>query len=388
MAFDFGSAAKQKRFQPIQEVVIDGLAVLKIVKHCNDNYPSMVAGSLLGIDIEDQLEVTYVYPFPAPQSKADLDADTVEEMDGGEYQFEMMKMLQKVNIDNNCVGWYTSVYFGSMFTMDVVNIQFSHQSSEELTENCVVIMFDPVQTKKGSLVLKAYRLSDKFIAMRKSKLNYFIKPSQILVEVPLKIKNSGYVTAFLDSLKTNYSEQLNCDFDLLSLTGAEAYAEKSLELMGTVVDDLLHEQQKFQQYSKLSAKGRQEYTRAYNKRVAENQERKENGERVLSLDIRDLGLKPLPEAPPRGEQLLSLGQLSIYCKQMNEYTASNLNKLILTSQLNNATTLPQSTNENENHVEIDNKLKTPVKQGRESLGSVGYTPLSAQDTWRNVDEDD
>jgi hypothetical protein len=28
---------------PVREVVIDGLAVLKIVKHCNDNLPSMVS---------------------------------------------------------------------------------------------------------------------------------------------------------------------------------------------------------------------------------------------------------------------------------------------------------------------------------------------------------
>ena len=33
--------------EPIHEVVIDGLAALKILKHCNDN-ASSVAGSLLG----------------------------------------------------------------------------------------------------------------------------------------------------------------------------------------------------------------------------------------------------------------------------------------------------------------------------------------------------
>ena len=30
--------------QPIREIIIDGLAVLKIVKHCNDSLPTMVAG--------------------------------------------------------------------------------------------------------------------------------------------------------------------------------------------------------------------------------------------------------------------------------------------------------------------------------------------------------
>jgi translation initiation factor 3 subunit H len=69
----------KKLTEPVTEVVIDGLAVLKIVKHCNDNLPTMVAGSLLGLDVNGILEVTYVYPFLSPQSKADIDT-TIEGM--------------------------------------------------------------------------------------------------------------------------------------------------------------------------------------------------------------------------------------------------------------------------------------------------------------------
>ena len=57
-----------RRQDRVREVVIDGLAVLKIVKHCNENLPTMVAGSLLGLDVDGVLDVTYAYPFPAAKS--------------------------------------------------------------------------------------------------------------------------------------------------------------------------------------------------------------------------------------------------------------------------------------------------------------------------------
>ena len=146
----------------IREVHIDGLAVLKIIRHCNESMPTMVAGSLLGLDIDGVLEVTYAYPFPATKSESETrdpqaEGAQKEDMDGNDYQMEMMKMLREVNVDNNCVGWYQSMYLGTMFTADVVACQCSYQSAEELSDNTIVIMYDPVQSRKGSLVLKACR---------------------------------------------------------------------------------------------------------------------------------------------------------------------------------------------------------------------------------------
>lgn len=318
--------------EPIREVVIDGLAVLKIVKHCDDNFPTFVAGSLLGLDVDGVLEVTYVYPFPIPSSKSDADDGFGD--DGSEYQLEMMKMLQKVNVDNNCVGWYTSISFGTVCTMDVVNTQFSYQSAEELSDNCVVIMYDPSQSKRGNLVIKAFRLSDRFLEMKRNRINEFIKPSEILIELPVRIKNSGHVSAFVRCLKDSHAGDLACDFDPLSLTGTDTFTERSLELMSGMVEDLVKEQQQFYKYSKDSAKPRQDHLKWLTSRINSNAERRENGERELSLDLSESGLKPLPIAPPRDEPLLVLAQLDRYCKQVNEHVDKSFHKLIVTSQFN------------------------------------------------------
>lgn len=318
--------------QPVREVVIDGLAVLKIVKHCNDSLPTMVAGSLLGLDVEGALEITYSYAFPG--QKSDGDADGANELDGAEYQMEMMKMLRDVNVDNNCVGWYQSMYLGTMCTNDVVNYQYSYQSSEELSENSIVIMYDPIQSRRGTLVMKAFRLTEKFMEMKRNKVNRFIPPADVLEELPLKIKNIGYVSAFLRCLQDSHKNELDCQFEALSLAAGESSTEKYLDLIGASVDELLTEQQEYQKYSASSAKIRQEQIRWLNKRIQDNADARENGLPEEPLNLKQSGLRPLPDAPTRTDHILMLGQLDRYCSQVNEHVDSSVHKLLLTTQLN------------------------------------------------------
>jgi hypothetical protein len=101
--------------------------------------------------------------------------------------------------------------------------------------------------------------------------------------------------------------------------------------MGNTADDLIEEQRKFQQYAKISAKPRQERIRWLNNRVQENNERAENGEDLLSTSLHEL--KPLPDAPPRVDPALMLGQLDVYSKKLNEHVDLTLEKAFAASQL-------------------------------------------------------
>src|SRR5271169_2553586 len=77
---------------------------LKIVKHAKESMPYLVTGQLLGLDIGTNLEVTNCFPFPSRgerEEQEDPDSESVVE-----YQWEMMKCLRDVNVDNNTVGWY------------------------------------------------------------------------------------------------------------------------------------------------------------------------------------------------------------------------------------------------------------------------------------------
>lgn len=316
----------------IKEVVIDAVAAMRIIKHATNSLPTMVAGSLLGLDVDGVLEITYSFPFPLPKSDKDEDAD--DDIDGAEYQIEMMKMLRDVNIDNNCVGWYQSMYMGTIATSDVVTYQYSYQSSEELSRNSVLIMYDPILSKKGDLTLKAFRLNEKYMELRKNKTNAFIKPKDILEELPLRIRSTDYSTAFVRCVRDSHENELDCQFEPLSMNNFETRTEKHVELISSLVEDLINEQQKTLGYVKSTNKLRQEHMRWLAKRLQENKELKEAGEQPKSIRMDDSGLKPLPEAPVRIDHLLTVAQLDRYCQQLDEHAGVSFEKLALLSQLN------------------------------------------------------
>merc|ERR1719253_927693 len=92
------------------------------------------------------LEITHAFPFPEPHDdKGDVvktsdDAANVDEeaaaLDGHEFQLEMMKMLREVNVDNNCVGWYQSMYLGTHSTSSLLE----NQLSSTLTSRSIFII--------------------------------------------------------------------------------------------------------------------------------------------------------------------------------------------------------------------------------------------------------
>merc|ERR1712166_665762 len=142
-------------------VEIDGLVVLKIVKHCKENLPQLVTGQLLGLDFGGTLEVTNCFPFPAANDTAD--EEFLEE--GQEYQYDMMRCLREVNVDNNTVGWYQSTYLGSHITEAMVSTQYNYQES---IPKCVCLVWDPLQQAQGKLGIKALRLSVEFMELYKT----------------------------------------------------------------------------------------------------------------------------------------------------------------------------------------------------------------------------
>lgn len=107
---------------------------------------------------------SFALPHDKPEGATLGEAVGAQGMGGEEYQMEMMKMLREVNVDNNCVGWYQSMFLGTMYTASTIENQLQYQ--ENLSDNTVVILYDPIQTANGSLTLKAFRLSEEFIQVR------------------------------------------------------------------------------------------------------------------------------------------------------------------------------------------------------------------------------
>merc|ERR1719487_2530580 len=112
----------------IDQVDLDGLVVLKVIKHCQQALPSFVTGQLLGLDIGRTLEVTNSFPFPSKET-GDTGGGSGggAEDDSAESQMEMMRCLRDVNVDNNTVGWYQSTYFSNFIDEACVETQYNYQ---------------------------------------------------------------------------------------------------------------------------------------------------------------------------------------------------------------------------------------------------------------------
>lgn len=317
--------------EPITAVHIDGLAVLKIVKHCQESLPSLVTGSLLGLVVQNGvLEITHAFPFPQPASATDNLAppsDTAE-LDGTEFQLEMMKMLREVNMDNNCVGWYQSIVLGS-YPLGLLENQSEYQT--ELSPHAVVLLYDPIQTTRGNLTLKCVRLTPEALVWLSKSENSFLDPSGMLEEVPVTIQQSSLVSALLHNVSTGHYAAVAEDavhgevapvfdadttFDTMDLS-TNPYLEKHLEYLTTWVDDLAAEQTKFNYYTKGLARGENRRNKQQNNETA--------------VDAKEAWKSA--EAPRRLDSLLISNQIRSYCDQVDQFADGGFGKLFLAEGL-------------------------------------------------------
>ncbi|XP_072169835.1 eukaryotic translation initiation factor 3 subunit H-B-like [Diadema setosum] len=312
---------------PVCKVQIDGLVVLKIIKHCEEEGGSegeIVQGVLLGLVQGDTLEITNCFPFPKQADE--------EEFDDVQYQMEMMRNLRHVNIDHLHVGWYQSTKFGTFLTKALLDSQYNYQHS---IEESVVLIYDPVKTSKASLSLKAYRLTEQTMAVyqdmefslesiRKSGLSF----DKLFEEIPIVIKNSYLVNALL------------CELDGLSSPGDEHFLslstgtllEKNVELLMDQVDELWQDTNKFVNYQRALGKTQQNKQAHIHKRQQENAAREARGEVPLPDEDLNKLFKP-PTMPSRLDTMLLAGQMKNYCTEVKHLASQSFGKLFMADGL-------------------------------------------------------
>uniref|UniRef100_A0A8D2N7L1 Eukaryotic translation initiation factor 3 subunit H n=2 Tax=Zonotrichia albicollis TaxID=44394 RepID=A0A8D2N7L1_ZONAL len=312
----------------VKQVQIDGLVVLKIIKHYQEEGQGneVVQGVLLGLVVDDRLEITNCFPFPQ-HTEDDADFDEVQ------YQMEMMRSLRHVNIDHLHVGWYQSTYYGSFVTRALLDSQFSYQHA---IEESVVLIYDPIKTAQGSLSLKAYRLTPKLMevckekdfspeALKKANIAY----ENMFEEVPIVIKNSYLINVMLWELEKKSA--VADRHELLSLASSN-HLGKSLQLLMDRVDEMSQDIVKYNTYLRNVSKQQQQKHQYQQRRQQENIQRQSRGEPPLPEEDINKLFKP-PQPPPRMESLLIAGQINTYCQNIKEFNAQNLGKLFMAQAL-------------------------------------------------------
>lgn len=316
----------------VEEVQLDGLVALKIIKHCQEEGSSteLVNGFLVGLVVGKTLEITNCFPLPK-----DLD-DTQDRAD--DYQVNILKKLRAINLDYHQVGWYQSTYLGSHASKEFLDNQVKYQQA---IEESVVVIYDPLQSTQGSLSLKAFRLTKDILSMMQqgdpftpeSVLGAGMTHSKLLIEIPVTLKTSRLENALLCELDAQDMGSEKMEFLGLSTT---QLLEKNLQLLMDSVDNLQQETYRLLGYEKNVSKQLQQKQQFIQRRKEENARRAQRGEPQLSIadDVIDqeLNLKPV-QAPPRLDALLIGEHVDSKCRQITEVAAETFAKLYLSEGL-------------------------------------------------------
>lgn len=297
-------------------VQLDGLVLLKIIKHCQENLPEIATGQLLGLDVGEKLEVTHSFPVP---DEADDD-----------YRVSMLKQLRDVNVDNNVVGWYVCSFLGSWMQQDILEEQYKYQKE---INSSIMIVYDSYSSTKGKLALKAYRLTKGMMKLYDKQSEFTqtdfctagIEASDVVEEVPIKVHNSNLIHGFLYELREY--KAMNCDFDRLNHS-TNQYLTKNLAAMSQCIDGYISEQGKFLFHLRQLNRQKIQQNSYKQQRQQENDKRITMGQEPLPPD--DLkkhpAFKPIPE-PQRFETYLISNQITLHANYIAESTAKSFHKL-------------------------------------------------------------
>lgn len=326
-------AATEEVATPLRVVQIEGLVVLKIIKHYKDFAPTLVTGQLLGLDVGSVLEVTNCFPHPLRVTVEDDEEEA--DADDPNYQLDTMRCLREVNVDYNTVGWYQSTTLGCYQTTELIKTHMNYQAN---IKRFVGIIYDPEKSHQGVLALKAVKLSDSFVELCQSQ-NFtgekFREKNLSWVdtfeEIPIKATNSALISAFMTELEPD-SPVTQCDFDRLQLS-SNPFMELNLDLMSVCLDNLAGQQQTLQfYYRNLSRQQAQQQSWLHNRR-AENAARKAAGEEPLPEEDPSLAIfKPIPE-PSRLDSFLYTNQIANYCNEINGVAGQSFSRLHLLKAL-------------------------------------------------------
>lgn len=143
---------------------------MKIAKDCSAAFPTAATGSLVGMDVNNTLEVTNSFGFPSTESSStdvhQNDASSIaaaapRQKANVTYQNEMIRHLKEVNVDANNVGFYTSAMMGSFINLNFIENLVHYQKDNSAV---VSLVYDASKSSQGNLTLRAFRLTPNFMA--------------------------------------------------------------------------------------------------------------------------------------------------------------------------------------------------------------------------------
>ncbi|PAA81672.1 hypothetical protein BOX15_Mlig021371g3 [Macrostomum lignano] len=323
----------------VQQVVMEGLVVLKIAKHFHEEQMSgnrIVQGLLFGLVQDTRLEITNCFPFPR-QSDDEEAANSgfgivpVAEFDAAKYQLDIQKNFRQLNADYLTVGWYQSSAGAEFLTKEFVESQFHYQVG---VLDAVALVYNPLKTSRGQLEFRAFRLSPALVKLMSDEDNVnqqrmkelMVNQANLVQELPVIIRNSHLANVLLAELEDSVASNA---FSGLSLAMG-SQLERQMKSLSTGCEVILQESSKYLNYQRSYKKYEKALQDQKMKIVYENQQRAQRGEEPLSEDAIDKSKLPKIGNPPVAlDPVLVSAQLHQFTSELLETVGQSYGKLML-----------------------------------------------------------
>eukprot|EP00449_Zooxanthella_nutricula_P017063 CAMPEP_0198535658 /NCGR_PEP_ID=MMETSP1462-20131121/39826_1 /TAXON_ID=1333877 /ORGANISM="Brandtodinium nutriculum, Strain RCC3387" /LENGTH=344 /DNA_ID=CAMNT_0044265597 /DNA_START=62 /DNA_END=1096 /DNA_ORIENTATION=+ len=290
------------RDEPLKLVQIDALVFMQIMKHCRQHTPKPVTGQLLGLDVDDTLQVTHSYGYVQRMS------DESGHEDGEKYQMETLKRLREVNVDSNTVGWYQTTHLGQFFSGTVIETQFLYQT--EIARSCLVV-YDSLQSAIGKPSFKALQLTRAFMkaygeaneAGRAAMADF--PSNDMFQEIPVSITSSVIAETFLLDWAISDPISTTSQVGILDVEN-QAFLEKNVQLLIGSLQELAEEQQKLIMHERMAS-------------------------RKGDVPQKGKGFRGSQGPPKQLDTMVLSQQIQNYCKAINGFAGDTFGKLYLMS---------------------------------------------------------
>lgn len=285
----------------IKMVKVDALVIMQIMKHCRHQAPLHVTGQLLGLDVDDTLQVTHSFGYV---HKGSGEEENRAADQGEQYQIEMLRALREVNVDSNTVGWYQTTHLGQFINDTVIEMQYLYQSQ---IPRSVLVVYDPLQSAVGKPPFKAFQLTAGFTQKYKEsqEINALalvdFPSSEMFKEIPIHIHYPLLVETFLVDWALSDPVSTTTQIEALDLEN-QAFLEKNIQLLIGSMVDLDQEQTKLANYERQAVKGQQKGRDRYNNRA---------------------------QLPRPVDTMILSQQIKNYCAQVNSFSGDSFGKLFL-----------------------------------------------------------
>jgi translation initiation factor 3 subunit H len=157
--------------ESIQSVILSGTVLLQIAKHATDlaaNPGAQATGMLLGLDVNDALDVTFSHPLQTKLDNRDIDSELTPQ----QFQEQMLNQLRATSVHSRYCGWYRAGSLDELSASSTWASIVSYQADfQKNLPNSVVLMYDHSKAVKGLLSVRAFRLSSAFMALYAQAMN-------------------------------------------------------------------------------------------------------------------------------------------------------------------------------------------------------------------------